>query len=291
MLDLSEQQRLSLSEQRGSVEDVVVQSAALGRDVDLKVILPPGYSPGAGPYPVLYFLHPWGLSPRYITDKLNVHLHLWHGVAAGWLPPMVVVLPTGGKSFFIDAADPPGHDWSQMVHLESEFFRNALDQYGDYGAYLRGEVIPFVEDHYAVRPDGVGRAIGGISMGGAGAAIHAFNAPDQFSAVGLHSPALVAGPPENGGPTWIFGLDPQSIAERNPADVARRLVPERQPRIYLDCAEDDPLIEQVRALHRVLDEGNIRHEYVIEPGRHDKTYWEPRIARYLAFYARDWLNE
>ena len=280
----------SAGERRGSIDDVVLHSPALGRQMALKVILPPDYAPEAGPYPVLYFLHPWGLSPRYITDKLNMHLHLWRGVVEGTLPPMVIALPTGGKSFFIDAADPPGHDWSQVVQFDSEFFRDALDQYGNYGAYLRDDVIPLVEDRYAVRSDRAGRAIGGISMGGAGAAVHAFHSPEAFGAVGIHSPALFTGPPDYGGPPWIFGVEPESIAERNPADVARRLTPERQPRIALDCAEGDPMVEQVRALHRVLVEGDIAHEYTIEPGRHDKTYWEPRMGRYLAFYARDWVE-
>ena len=149
--------------------------------------------------------------------------------------------------------------------------------------------MPFVERNYAVRSDRAGKAIGGISMGGAAAAVHAFSAPDLFSAVGIHSPALFAGPPDFSGPPWIFGVDPQSIAERTPIEVARRLDPACQPRVFLDCAEDDPMIEQVRALHRVLDEQEIAHEYAIEPGRHDKTYWEPRMARYLAFYAREWL--
>lgn len=286
---MSKPRQLSLEEQRGSIDDVVLGSATLGRDMDLKVILPPGYTPEEGPYPVLYFLHPWGLSPRYITEKLNIHLHLWRGIVEGSLPPMVVVLPTGEKSFFLDAADPPGHDWSQPAWMDHEFFRDALSQYGDYGTYLLEEVMPFVERNYAVRSDRAGRAIGGISMGGAAAAVHAFSAPDLFSAVGIHSPALFAGPPDFSGPPWIFGVDPQSIAERTPIEVARRLDPACQPRVFLDCAEDDPMIEQVRALHRVLDEQNIAHEYAIEPGRHDKTYWEPRMARYLAFYAREWL--
>lgn len=288
MAVLNEQQRLSLGERRGVIEDVMLHSPALGRDMEMKVILPPGYAPDIERYPVLYFLHPWGLSPRYITDKLNIHLHLWRGVQRRALPPFVIVLPTGGKSFFVDAADPPGHNWSEMLRLDDEFFRDALVLYGRYGTCLREDVIPFVEQHYAVRSDRAGRAIGGISMGGAGAAVHAFSSPERFGAVGIHSPALFPGPPEYGGPPWIFGVDWQSFAERNPADVARRLTPDTQPRIFLDCAEDDPMIDQVDALHRALNELGLAHEYAIEPGGHNKTYWEPRIPRYLAFYARDW---
>ena len=99
---------------------------------------------------------------------------------------MVVVLPTGEKSFFLDAADPPGHDWSQPAWMDHEFFRDALSQYGDYGTYLLEEVMPFVERNYAVRSDRAGRAIGGISMGSRRCRT-CLQRPDLFSAVGIHS--------------------------------------------------------------------------------------------------------
>jgi enterochelin esterase-like enzyme len=254
------------------------------------IISPPGYvDDGPAVYPVLYFLHPWGLSPRYIIDKLNIHLHLWRGITDGTLPPIVIALPTGEKSFFLNAADPPGHDWSPVVALHEDFFRDALHQYGRYGDYLLADVIPHVETHFRVRTDRAGRAIGGISMGGAAAAVHAFRAPDQFSAVGIHSPALFSGPPGNGGPPWIFGVDRESFAERNPADVARCLTPANQPRIWLDTGSQDMMRQAVEQLHAVFEEQKIAHQFSIEPGGHDKMYWEPRMPEYLGFYAQRWL--
>jgi enterochelin esterase-like enzyme len=255
----------------------------------VQMVMPPGYASDARKlYPVLYFLHPWGLSPRYITDKLNIHMHLWRGIADGSLPPMVIVLPTGYRSFYMNAADPPGYDWTPVIESHQEFFRDALNQYGQYGDYLLKEVIPYTEAHYRVRTDRAGRAIGGISMGGAAAAVHAFRDPSRFSAVGIHSPALFSGPPENGGPPWIFGLDRESFAMRNPADVARNLTPDSQPRIYLDTGSRDMMRGLVEQLHDVLDERGIAHHFVINAGGHDKTYWEPRMPEYLAFYAQDW---
>ena len=103
--------------QQGSVHDDVIESRAVGRPMLIKVILPPGYQPDADtPYPVLYFLHPWGLSPRYLTDKLRIQQHLWDGIARGALPPMIVALPTGERSFYLNAADPSGQDWSDVMN-------------------------------------------------------------------------------------------------------------------------------------------------------------------------------
>jgi enterochelin esterase-like enzyme len=125
-------------------------------------------------------------------------------------------------------------------------------------------------------------------MGGAAAAVHAFRQPSRFCAVGIHSPALFTGPPENGGPPWIFGIDGESFAARNPAHLARNLNNGLQPRIYLDTGDQDMMRDVVEHLHQTLIDLDVEHQYCVEPGPHNKTYWEPRMARYLAFYARDW---
>ena len=278
---------MSLPEE--ALSDRVLESRALGREMLVRVVLPPRYtSEPAEPYPVLYFLHPWGLSPRYITEKLRIHEHLWRGVEQGELPPMVIVLPTGHKSFYLNAADPPGYDWAALLDSNERFFENALEEYGRYGDYLLGEVIPYVEAHYPVRRDRAGCAIGGISMGGAGAAVHAFRAPERFSALGIHSPALFSGPPENGGPPWIFGVERETFEARDPISLARTLSPETAPRIFLDTGNRDPMRAEVERLHRALAERGIPHVYEVPAGGHDKTYWEPRMRRYLAFYGRAW---
>jgi len=137
-----------------------------------------------------------------------------------------------------------------------------------------------------VRLDRAGRAMGGISMGGAAAAVHAFRDPAAFCAVGMHSPALFLGPPGRGGPPWIFGLDRESFAARNPADVARKLTPETQPRIWLDTGTRDVMLNVVEHLHQTLESLGIVHHFAVDPGGHDKTFWEPRMKDYLAFYAR-----
>ncbi len=272
-----------------ALHDLKLESVALGRAMEVLLVLPPRYTPSPGtPYPVLYFLHPWGLNPHYITEKLRIHEHLWHAVERGDLPPMVIVLPTGHKSFYLNAADPPGHDWAALLDANERFFENALEEYGRYGDYLLDEVIPYVEARYPVHHDRAGRAIGGISMGGAGAAVHAFRQPEQFCALGIHSPALFSGPPENGGPPWIFGLEQKTFKARDPIALAHSLQPETAPRIFLDTGDRDPMRAEVERLHYALEERGIPHVYEMPTGGHDKTYWEPRMHAYLAFYAEDW---
>lgn len=272
----------------GATHALSFESRATERRMTVHVITPPGDCETGIARPVLYFLHPWGLSPRYLIDKLRMVEHLWQGVERGALPPFVIALPEGGKSFYVNALDPPGHDWSPVVRSQPAFFAHALEQYGRYGDYLWDEVMPAVEERFGVRSDRAGRAIGGISMGGAAAAYHAFRAPEAFCAAGIHSPAVFQGPPEQGGPPWIFGLTQETFAQYNPADLARGLAPEDQPRLWLDCGDRDNLLHNVEHLHQALAEQGLAHEYSIRPGGHDKTYWTPRMPDYLEFYAREW---
>lgn len=273
-----------------AINDVIIDSRAVGRKMRVRIITPPGFAQdGMSRIPVLYFLHPWGLSPGYITDKLNIHRHLWDGMNDGSLPPMVIALPTGHRSFFINADDPPGHDWSPIITSgDDRFFDDALNQYGNYGDYLLDEVIPYVESHYPVRTDRAGRAIGGISMGGAGAAIHAFRHPERFCALGMHSPALVTESMADQHIPWIFGLTPEAFSTRSPVALAQRLNGNTDLRIYLDAGTQDLLREQVESFHVVLSARGIAHQYSMPVGGHDKTYWEPRMREYLAFYAHEW---
>ena len=275
-----------------AVQDIRIDSRVLGRAMSLKIVLPPGYDARAAiAYPVLYFLHPWGLSPRYIVDKLRIHEHLSAGVESGFLAPMVIALPAGEKSFYVNAEDPTGYDWPRLIGMDNDFFRDALDQYGQYGDYLLGEVIPLVERRYRVRTDRAGRAIGGISMGGAAAAIHAFRDPTQFCAVGIHSPALFLGPPEQNGPPWIFGVTREQFAAYNPADLATGVLPAAQPRLYLDVGDQDSMVGAVEHLHAALTLAELAHAYYLRPGGHNKAYWEPHIREYLAFYGEEWGSE
>ncbi len=270
------------------IHDHTIHSAATGKPMRIRVVLPPGYAESTR-HPVVYLLHLWGRNERYWTERLAVHERLAAGIEAGTLPPMILAMPEGDKSFYLNAANSSGIDWTPHIG-EGEFFHKALELYGSYGDYLLDEAIPFVEAHYPVRGDRAGRAIGGLSMGGAGAAVHGFTDPARFCAVGIHTPAIF--PAQDQGPPWIFGLDdPAAFDARDPARVAARcLTPENQPRIWLDCGWDDPMWATVEALHDVLLANRLAHDYHLWSGGHNGAYWGRHVDDYLAFYARDWVE-
>jgi pimeloyl-ACP methyl ester carboxylesterase len=83
-------------------------------------------------------------------------------IAQGSIAPLVVVMPGGDYE--------PGKD---------------------YAAFMLSDLVLHVEQTTRVARDRLGRAIGGISLGGSLALTLALEHPDLFSAVGGHSPLLV----------------------------------------------------------------------------------------------------
>ncbi|MFC1959936.1 alpha/beta hydrolase [Chloroflexota bacterium] len=273
-----------------TIHDHRMPSNAVGTVLNIRVVTPPGYA-GASQLPVVYLLHLWGRDERFWTDRLAVHVALAEGIAAGVLPPMILAMPQGDNSFYLNAADPPGIIWEDSPHNDAdEYYFDGFDSYGNYGDYLLREAIPFVEGTYNVRQDREGRALGGLSMGGTGAAVHAFVDPARFGAVGLHTPAVFHDPEGPGAPPWIFGIDDAvQFDPRDPLWLAGRfLTPANQPRIWLDRGWQDPLAISIEKLHQALLAQDISHDYHVWPGDHDGTYWAQHVREYLAFYARAW---
>jgi enterochelin esterase-like enzyme len=58
----------------------------------------------------------------------------------------------------------------------------------------------------------------------------------------------------------------------------------------LDTGTGDMMREVVVHLQSVLQEQGIAHRFAVDPGGHDKMYWEPRMSLYLAFYAEGWRS-
>jgi enterochelin esterase-like enzyme len=252
----------------------------------LRVYLPPLYGEFKMRYPVVYLLHPWGENERYWTDWLGFHTLADHLANIGIVAPFIAVMPQGDKSYFVDAADPQG-DYDSVVALDAEYYAGALEGSGKYGEHLIEDVIKMVDKTFQTRAERAGRSIAGISMGGLGAAVLAFTHPELFGAVGVHSPALNAGPGQ--GPPWIFGLsDPEAFARLDPTSLVARIPINDSPRIYLDCGVDDMYAELVDDLHWALSDRKIQHTFISRPGAHTGGYWKNNLAEYIGFYAGGW---
>ena len=149
-------------------EGLTMDSAILGKAVRYTIYLPPDYHTSERYYPVVYLLHgftdddtgwlQFGEAPR-IADK---------GIAEGDIPPMILVMPDGGVTWYIN-------DYKGEVRWEDMFVQ---------------EFIPFIETEYRARPKKEFRGIAGLSMGGYGSLILSMRNPDLFAATAAFSSGI-----------------------------------------------------------------------------------------------------
>ena len=225
------------------VEHKGYHSASMNKQVGYNIYLPPGYEAGSQRYPVVYWLH--GRNNTEISNFYPVR-YLAGGIAAGKLPPMIVVYASGGSQ------------------------TNYCDSYD--GKYLAEttvikELIPYIDKNYRTIATRGGRALQGMSMGGFGAMRLALKYPDQFSSVvafagGYRWPEDMNVNPH---PSYaeMFNHDkeifrthhPETWARRNAARVRGKLA------IQIYVGTEDPGLAGNRHMHALLDELEIPHGY------------------------------
>jgi enterochelin esterase-like enzyme len=133
------------------------ESKAAGREVGYCLYLPPDYAKNPDKrYPVIYNLH--GNGGNEFTGLFDIEV-LHEGIVAGKWPPMIMVLPNGGRSTFYKDS----HDGK--FPIETMFIR---------------EFIPHIDKTCRTIAERRGRAIEGFSMGGRGSTRLAMKYPELF---------------------------------------------------------------------------------------------------------------
>jgi len=261
------------------LEGLTCPSAVLGRDVAYAVYLPPDYAASTRRYPVVYLLHGYTDDESGWVQFGEIGLAADKAIAEREIPPMIIVMPDGGVSFYVN-------DAAGQVRFEDMFVQ---------------ELIPFIDRTYRTRPDREFRGLAGLSMGGWGTLVHAFRHPDLFAAGAAFSAAVwtdedvAAMKPENWdrllGP--LFGakgltgqarltphfrsVSPLALAKSLPEDTLKKV------RLYIDCGDDDFLIAGNCALHLLLAGRKVPHEFRVRDGGHTWSYWRTGIIDGLKF--------
>lgn len=228
----------------GEVARVELASELLKHNYTVSVYTPPCYGEEAGmTYPVLYLLHGQNMDDTFWLSLGAAELA--DGMIAQGGVPFLMVMPYEVGNF-----DPAGDSVFPEVILT--------------------ELIPWVEETYAVCTERECRAIGGVSRGGGWAMRLAARNFDTFGAVGAHSMGLMQGD------AWQIQ---KHLETRTRAEY---------PRIYIDRGEDDFLFEGIDYFVEVLEVNDIPHEFHLNPGQHDRAYWQAHVAEYLQWYAAGW---
>jgi len=230
-------------------------SKVLGHDVSYLIYLPPGYDKDAKRYPVIYWLHGMGANQRGGAQMYVPHIEA--AVKDGTLPPAIVVLVNGMvKSFYCDSAD-------GLVPMESVIIK---------------ELIPHIDQTYRTIAKREDRIIEGYSMGGFGAAHLGFKYPELFGTVVINAGALI----DPGVPLLmqVFGNDAQRGAAEHPMQLAKQNADKLrgQTHIRIGCGALDNLLSKNKALHELLDQLGIEHQFEIVP---DVAHESPRYYQLL----------
>ena len=264
---------------RGIVkEGLIIKSKILKKEVRYTVYLPFDYNTSSRFYPVVYLLHGFTDNDMGWIQFGEAHLIADEAIDKRQIPPMILVMPDGGVSWYIN-------NFNNSVRYEDFFFE---------------EFIPFVESEYRIRTEKRYRGIAGLSMGGFGTLVYALKHPDMFSACAAFSSGIRTKEEmiymnnndweEKHAIVYGSGLTGEEritehFLNNNPIYFIQKsdLAKIRSVRIYLDCGDDDFLYKGNSSFHILLRDLNIHHEYRVRNGGHQWAYWRSGLLEGLKF--------
>jgi S-formylglutathione hydrolase FrmB len=254
-------------------QDLTVRSPALGSTTPVRVLLPQGWTPGSGPWPVLHGC----CRPNHLVwvDEGGAQ-RLTSGLRA------IVVIPDGGQVGFYS-------DWLRGPKWET---------------YHIKELIPLIEAEFGAGPQ---RAIAGLSMGGLGAMAYAARHPGMFQAAASYSGVLDTTGDRSATRDLVRrnGEDPDALwgdpvtnkdvwDSYNPTALAGRL---KDVRLYVSCGDgrpgpldppgasadfEDALLDQARDFTERAEQAGARITTdFYGAGTHSFPYWERALERSL----------
>jgi S-formylglutathione hydrolase FrmB len=260
------------------IECSSLSSAILGRSVDYCVALPADYAASNARYPTLYFLHGLFENERSWSERGGQEV-LDGLVSQGQVGKFLVVLPDGGKTFYINSFD--GHERYEDFFIQ--------------------ELVPAIDRKYRTVPDRQARGISGTSMGGYGALHLSMRHPEVFGTASAQSAALLPKFP-NPIPTegrWGFyarilqgpfgsPLNEAYWEANSPLTLAEHPEHFANLKLYFDCGDNDRygFEEGAQLLDKILTEKGFRHEYALRPGNHGWSYLSQYMKYALLFHWR-----
>jgi S-formylglutathione hydrolase FrmB len=159
-------------ERPGSVEKITVHGKFLegnlegdSPDRDVFVYLPLSYTKNRNQrYPVVYFLHGYGLGAEAYMNALWASDGADKDVAAGTSKEMIVVFPD-----------------SNTIYNGSMYSNSPTT--GNWETYLTDDLISYIDSHYRTIANRESRGLAGHSMGGYGTLRIAMKYPDLYAAI------------------------------------------------------------------------------------------------------------
>src|SRR6476620_5269863 len=150
------------------IEEATVRSSILNKAVRYTIYLPADYDRSERTYPVVYLLHGFTDDNTGWLQFGEINRYADKAIADGTIPPMIIVMPNGDSSFYINSYD-------------------GKEKYEDF--FIK-EFMPSIEKTYRIKAEKKYRGVAGLSMGGYGTLIYALKYHDLFAAAAPLSAAV-----------------------------------------------------------------------------------------------------
>jgi S-formylglutathione hydrolase FrmB len=249
-----------------TVDTALTHSAAMHKDIKVVVVKPADYTAGKR-FPVIYLLH--GFSGNY----------------SDWIKKVPAIADLA-DTYHVIIVCPDGN-------FAGWYFDSPMNSEWKYETYVAGELINYIDKHYATLADKKHRAITGLSMGGHGALFLAFKHQDVFGAAGSMSGVVdIRQFPDSFGIEQVLGKyseHPDRWEQNSVVNMLYLLKPNSLA-ITFDCGYDDMMYASNQELHQNLLDRKIPHDYTIRPGGHSWEYWSNSINYQVLFFSRYFKN-
>lgn len=267
------------SAQNSKIVTDSISSKKLGCEQKYNVYLPAGYK-ATESYPVIYLLH--GLYGDYTNWVNSGHAKSVADelIASGELVPAVIIMPNAGDN---------------DVHSYQNGYFNVQDW--PYEDFFFDEFLPEVERKYHCGGEKGLRAVIGLSMGGGGAIVYAQRHPRLFSSAYGMSAWLdnesdqVNTPTQEGSKLRLTALsvrDHSALRFLDKADPST-LDALRTVHWFLDCGDDDFLLQLTLDLHMKMRKAGVKSELRVRDGGHTWEYWHSALPTALPFASRNFF--
>lgn len=268
------------------IEENGVKSTILNKAVPYAIYLPYDYETSTRTYPVVYLLHGFGDNHGSWIQDGEVNRYADKAIAEGIIPPMIIVMPEGDTSWYINS-------FVDNLHYEDFFIK---------------EFIPSVEKKYRIKSQKRFRGISGLSMGGYGTLIFALKYPGLFAAAaplsaGIFTDDEIVSMADDKFKNRLGHLLGNGLKGKDRLtkswyeNSVLKLVDERSSedldkvRYWIDCGDDDWLTKGNCLLHLALTDKKVPHEFRVRNGVHSWSYWRSGITDALQFIGESFHQE
>jgi len=262
------------------ITDQTFYSNTLKQEIKYNVLLPEEHLINENEhYDVVYLFHGFGDDQSAWSLNLNIQQISDEQKRLGNVRPLIFVMPQGFNSYYCN-------------YYDGSF--NYMDMFVN-------EFVPLIDKRFRTNASSNTRAVAGYSMGGFGALTMAMQHPELFAvSLGL-SPSLNTDQQystlsQDGfdiqwgtifGSKGVFGSGRINSYYKSQCPlhiVESKLEPLHKVHFFIDCGDDEErLYAGNGALHNLMRDNNVPHEYRVRNGSHTSSYWRQSMTEGLCF--------